>query len=61
MSTASGDVNLGELCGDVKFRGASGSLTVGRLEGSLNAQTASGDVTVTAAVKGNISVQTSQR
>ena len=46
VSTASGDVTLGELCGDAKFRTASGSLRVGRLQGDINAQTASGDVTV---------------
>jgi hypothetical protein len=59
VSTASGDVSIGELRGEANFRAASGSLRVGRLEGSLNAQTASGDVAVAAAVKGDISVQTS--
>ena len=59
VSTASGDVTVGELRGgDAKFRTASGSLKVDRLEGYLNAQTASGDVTVAAAVRGRVSVQT---
>jgi DUF4097 and DUF4098 domain-containing protein YvlB len=59
VSTASGHATFGDLRGDAQFRAASGSLSVGRLDGSLKALTASGDVTVTAAVKGNISVQTS--
>ena len=57
ISTASGDGSLGEVTGDVKFRTASGSLSVGQLCGAVNAQTASGDTVVTAAVSGQVSVQ----
>jgi hypothetical protein len=58
ISTASGGATFGELTGGVKFRAASGDLSVKRLRGTVNAQTSSGDTTVTAAVNGEISVQT---
>lgn len=46
LSTASGDINVEDLTGQVSIKSASGNVTVRRVVGQLNASTASGDVDV---------------
>ncbi len=58
VATASGDVTIGDLDGDLTFKAASGSLTIDRLRGCIKARTASGSVDVAAAV-GGVSAHTS--
>jgi hypothetical protein len=46
ISTASGDINVADVSGQVSVRSASGDIVVQRVTGQLTASTASGDVQV---------------
>jgi len=58
LSTASGDISVEDVTGQVSVRSASGNVTVRRVVGQLNASTASGDVDVQQ-VTGPISARSS--
>jgi hypothetical protein len=46
LSTASGDIDISGVAGDVKANTASGNVTLRQVEGNVKASTASGDVSV---------------
>ena len=58
VKTASGDVNLGDVPGDLNMETASGDLRLRRGGGSLRASTASGDIQVGVLRQGQASVRT---
>ncbi|MFH1573354.1 MAG: DUF4097 family beta strand repeat-containing protein, partial [Acidobacteriota bacterium] len=50
LSTASGDVELTDVAGEIRAKSASGNLTLRQVEGTIHASTASGDVLVEQAI-----------
>jgi len=57
LSTASGDIDVTDVTGDIKTKTASGNITIKQVTGNVQASAASGDVTVTG-VAGTASAST---
>jgi DUF4097 and DUF4098 domain-containing protein YvlB len=57
LSTASGDIEVRDITGDLGVHSASGSLRLEKVTGEVHANTASGDVTVTQ-IRGSVSAGT---
>ena len=57
VNVASGDVDLGEIAGDLRINSASGDVAVARVGGNVRIRSASGDVAV-GETGGSVSIQT---
>ncbi len=58
LSTAGGDIVLGDLVGEIRLRTSGGDIYIANTEGELSAKTSGGDLEIKE-VRGNVSVSTS--